>query len=76
MTTTAMAQLSSRIRGTVSQAGEGMLQVALNGGGKELAISLLPTVTAHIVVQAQTDAGGVLTADRVTVGKDGLVPPM
>lgn len=31
---------------------------------------------AHIIVQAQTGADGVLTAQRVIVGKDGLVPPM
>ena len=31
---------------------------------------------AHVIVQAQTADGGGLTADRVTVGKDGLVPPM
>ena len=30
---------------------------------------------AHVIVQAQGDAGG-LKAERVTVGKDGLVPPM
>ena len=31
---------------------------------------------AHIIVQAQAGEGGGLMADRVTVGKDGLVPPM
>ena len=31
---------------------------------------------AHVIVQAQTAEGGGLTADRVTVGVDGLVPPM
>ena len=31
---------------------------------------------AHIIVQAQAAEGGGLTAERVTVGKDGLVPPM
>ena len=31
---------------------------------------------AHVIVQARTAEGGGLTADRVTVGKDGLVPPM
>lgn len=31
---------------------------------------------AHVIVQAQSEQGGGLTADRVTVGKDGLVPPM
>ena len=31
---------------------------------------------AHVIVQAQGGSGGALTADRVTVGKDGLVPPM
>ena len=31
---------------------------------------------AHVIVQAQTAEGGGVTADRVTVGVDGLVPPM
>jgi hypothetical protein len=31
---------------------------------------------AHVVVTAATRADGVLVADRITVGKDGLVPPM
>ena len=31
---------------------------------------------AHVIVQAQTGEGGGLTADRVTVGVDGLIPPM
>ena len=31
---------------------------------------------AHVIVQAQATTGGTLTAERVTVGKDGLVPPM
>ena len=31
---------------------------------------------AHVIVQTQAAAGGTLTAERVTVGKDGLVPPM
>ncbi|RYB05083.1 DUF5666 domain-containing protein [Lichenibacterium ramalinae] len=31
---------------------------------------------AHVIVQAQKAEGGTLTAQRVTVGKDGLVPPM
>lgn len=31
---------------------------------------------AHVIVQAQATDGGTLTAQRVTVGKDGLVPPM
>jgi hypothetical protein len=31
---------------------------------------------AHVVLSATRQADGTLTADRVTVGKDGLVPPM
>jgi hypothetical protein len=31
---------------------------------------------AHVVLTATRQADGTLTADRVTVGKDGLVPPM
>ncbi len=30
---------------------------------------------AHVIVQTKAAAGGTLTAERVTVGKDGLVPP-
>ncbi|UDL94428.1 DUF5666 domain-containing protein [Lichenihabitans sp. PAMC28606] len=31
---------------------------------------------AHVQLQAQKGGDGTLTAERVTVGKDGLVPPM
>jgi hypothetical protein len=31
---------------------------------------------AHVVVYAAADSGGALVADRVTVGKDGYVPPL
>ena len=31
---------------------------------------------AHVIVQTQAAAGGALTAGRVTVGRNGLVPPM
>ena len=31
---------------------------------------------AHVIVQTQAATGGGLTAERVTGGKDGLVPPM
>ena len=31
---------------------------------------------AHVMIQAQTGSDGTLTAERVVVGKDGLVPPM
>lgn len=31
---------------------------------------------AHVIVQAQAGEGGAFKAERVTVGKDGLVPPM
>ena len=31
---------------------------------------------AHVIVQATTAEGGKLSAERITVGKDGLVPPM
>ena len=31
---------------------------------------------AHIVLTATRQTDGTLTADRVTVGKNGLVPPM
>lgn len=31
---------------------------------------------AHVIISATKAAGGALTAMRVSVGKDGLVPPM
>jgi hypothetical protein len=31
---------------------------------------------AHVSLQAKAGAGSMLTADRIMVGKDGLVPPM
>ena len=31
---------------------------------------------AHVMLQVEAGTGGTLTADRVTVGKAGLVPPM
>ena len=65
------------------------LTVAYKGGERTIVVpSGAPVVTfapgdrallipgAHVIVQARKTDGGTLTADRVTVGKDGLVPPM
>ena len=65
------------------------LTVAFKGGVKTILVPpAAPVVTfapgdramlapgQHVIVQAQAGAGGALMADRVTVGKDGLVPPM
>ena len=65
------------------------LMVAYKGGEKSIVVPKdAPVVMfapgdramlvpgAHVNVQVQAGEGGVLTADRVTVGKDGLVPPM
>lgn len=65
------------------------LTVAYKGGEKVITVPRdAPVVTfapgdrgmlapgAHVIVQAQAGEGGALTADRVTVGTDGLVPPM
>jgi len=65
------------------------LTVAYKGGQKSIVVPPdAPVVTftpgdramlvegAHIIVQPQIGAGGALMAERVIVGKDGLVPPM
>ena len=65
------------------------LTVAYKGGEKSITVPKDAAVVmfapgdramlvpgAHVIVQAQVAEGGGLTADRVTVGKDGLVPPM
>ena len=65
------------------------LTVAYKGGEKTIVVPPdVPVVTfapgdkamlmagQHVIVQAMSGSGGALTADRVTVGKDGLVPPM
>ncbi len=65
------------------------LTVAYKGGEKTIAVPKdAPVVTfvpgdramlvpgAHVIVQAQKGEAGALTAKSVTVGKDGLVPPM
>ena len=65
------------------------LTVAYKGGEKSIVVPPdVPVVTfapgdramlapgQHVIVQTQPGAGGALKADRVIVGKDGLVPPM
>ncbi|MGI3900257.1 MAG: hypothetical protein ACRYGP_21185 [Janthinobacterium lividum] len=73
----------------VKNASGDRLSVAYKGGEKSIVVPkdapivmfapgdramLVPG--AHVIVQATTAEGGKLTAERVTVGKDGLVPPM
>lgn len=65
------------------------LTVAYKGGEKSIVVPPnAPVVTfapgdramlvpgAHVIVQPQAGAGGVLVTERVIVGKDGMVPPM
>ena len=65
------------------------LSVAYKGGEKSIVVppdapvvmfapgdKAMLMAGAHVIVQTQAGAGGALTAERVTVGKDGLVPPM
>ena len=65
------------------------LTVAYKGGEKTIVVPPdAPVVTfapgdramlaagQHVIVQAMSGSDGALMADRVTVGKDGLVPPM
>ena len=77
--------VGNEVKGTSSDT----LTVAYKGGERTIVVpSGAPVVTfapgdrallvpgAHVIVQAQKAEGGALTADRVTVGRDGLVPPM
>ncbi len=83
---------STMTNGTVGNEVKGKdgdtLTVAYKGGERTITVpAAAPVVSfapgdpallvpgAHVIVQAQGDAGG-LRAERVTVGKDGLVPPM
>ena len=65
------------------------LTVAYKGGEKSIVVPPSAPVVmfapgdkamlvpgAHVIVQAKAASGGALTAERVTVGKDGLLPPM
>lgn len=65
------------------------LTVSYQGGEKTIVVppdtpivtyepgsSALLVPNAHVIVMATEAADGVLTATRVSVGKDGLVPPM
>ena len=65
------------------------LTVAYKGGEKTIVVppgapvvmfapgdKAMVVLGAHVIVQAQAGDGGALRAERVTVGKDGLVPPM
>lgn len=69
--------------------GEGTLTLTYKGGENVVVVpSDTPIMTigagdpsmlvpgAHVVVYATTDPGGALVADRVSVGKDGYVPPL
>ena len=73
----------------VKSASGDTLTVAYKGGEQTIVVPAdAPVVTfapgdrsmlvpgAHVIVQARKAEGGGLTAERVTVGKDGLVPPM
>ena len=64
-----VAQSADRVRGTVVSLDAPVVMFA--PGDQAM---LVPG--AHVIVQTQAATGGVLTAERVTVGKDGLVPPM
>ncbi len=65
------------------------LSVAYKGGEKSITVPKEAPIVmfapgdrsllvpgAHVIVQAAKTESGAYTADRVTVGKDGLVPPM
>ncbi len=69
--------------------GDKTLTVRYKGGEKTVLVpDNVPVITyapgdramlapgAHVIVSAMKDAQGDLTAQRVSVGKDGLVPPM
>ena len=83
---------SSMTNATVTQVvgtGDKTLTVKYKGGEKTVLVpDNVPVITyapgdramlapgAHVIVSASKDAQGDLTAQRVSVGKDGLVPPM
>lgn len=83
---------SSMTNATVTQVvgtGDKTLTVKYKGGEKTILVpDNVPVITyapgdramlapgAHVIVSASKDAQGDLTAQRVSVGKDGLVPPM
>ena len=83
---------SSMTNATVTQVvgtGDKTLTVRYKGGEKTVLVpDNVPVITyapgdramlapgAHVIVSAMKDAQGDLTAQRVSVGKDGLVPPM
>ena len=83
---------SSMTNATVTQVvgtGDKTLTVRYKGGEKTILVpDNVPVITyapgdramlapgAHVIVSASKDAQGDLTAQRVSVGKDGLVPPM
>lgn len=83
---------SSMTNATVTQVvgtGDKTLTVKYKGGEKTILVpDNVPVITyapgdramlapgAHVIVSASKDAQGDLTAQRVSVGRDGLVPPM
>ena len=83
---------SSMTNATVTQVvgtGDKTLTVKYKGGEKTVLVpDNVPVITyapgdramlapgAHVIISAMKDARGDLTAQRVSVGKDGLVPPM
>ena len=75
--------------GEVTVAAGRVLQVRYGGGQQSIVVPPgTPVVTyapgsrallvpgAHLIANATQDAAGTLSADRISVGKDGLVPPM
>jgi hypothetical protein len=75
--------------GNVSDTGDLTITVKYGNGEKTVLVpDTVPVVTyapgnsadlrtgAHVILFASKDPDGMLTAGRISVGKDGLVPPM
>ena len=80
---------NATVEATVAGATGRELSLTYQGGAKKLLVPPgTPIVTLapgdasllapgnHVFLSAEAGAGGALTATRITVGKDGMVPPM
>ena len=77
---------NATVEATVAGAAGRELTLAYKGGQKQLVVTPIVTLQPgdasllkagnHVFLSAETGADGALTAARITVGKDGLVPPM
>lgn len=80
--TVASAQVPIRIRGTIARVSGQTLTMNMAVPTDVPIVTFAPgdramlQPGAHVFIPAQQHPDGVVTAGRVLVGKDGLVPPM